>query len=162
MILSTYKQYVKAGGASTIEHFLVPARKHGWRVPGFDFGHFEYDRLIAYYRSLYGPDAVLALPYEQFVGDGRGFVETIADGSPGGLCRSKLSARMPFTALVTRPRFALSGTADSRLAELLRAAKRPESRTTARVEGDFQLAKRLRSSLCSSPATRARLLATWS
>jgi hypothetical protein len=29
-------------------------------VPGFDFRHLEYNRLINYYRSLFGPDAETA------------------------------------------------------------------------------------------------------
>jgi hypothetical protein len=77
MIVSTYKQYVKAGGACTLSRFLDPPPK--WRIPAFDFGHFEYDRLIRYYRSLYGREAVLALPYEQFVEDRRAFVQSIAE-----------------------------------------------------------------------------------
>ena len=38
----------------------------------------EYEHLLAYYHGLFGPDSVLALPYELLVRDGRGFVERIA------------------------------------------------------------------------------------
>jgi Sulfotransferase domain len=78
MIVSAYKQYVPAGGVSTIERFIA-ADPESRRVPRFDFGHFAYDRPIRYYRSLFGPDSVLVLPYEQFVGDGRGFVGAIGE-----------------------------------------------------------------------------------
>ena len=78
MIVSTYKQYVNAGGEARLEHFLQPAKQREWRVPGFDYRHFAYDRLIGHYSSLFGGDNVLVLPYEQFVRDARGFVEAIA------------------------------------------------------------------------------------
>ncbi len=93
MIVSTYKQYVKAGGACKLSRFLEPPPK--WRVPAFDFGHFEYDRLIGHYYSLFGRDAVLALPYEQFVEDGPTFVQRIAEfaGSP---IPPEVLERMPF------------------------------------------------------------------
>jgi hypothetical protein len=35
-------------------------RRQTWSVPGFDFRHLEYNRLINYYRSLFGPDAETA------------------------------------------------------------------------------------------------------
>ena len=78
MIVSTYKQYVKAGGACTLEQVLDPPTRQNWRVPWFDFRHFEYDHLIRRYHDLWGPENVLVLPYEQFIRDGRGFVERIA------------------------------------------------------------------------------------
>jgi len=78
MIVSTYKQYVKGGGVCTLEHFLEPATERGWRVPSFDYRHFEYDRLIAHYYRLYGKESVLVLPYERLVADARDFVATIA------------------------------------------------------------------------------------
>jgi Sulfotransferase family len=93
MIGSTYKQYVRAGGASKLTRFLEPPPK--WRRPAFDYGHFEYDRLIGYYYSLFGRDAVLVLPYEQFVEDGRTFVLRIAEfaGSP---IPPEVLERLPF------------------------------------------------------------------
>jgi hypothetical protein len=78
MIASTYTQYVKAGGAWSLPEFLDPPKKQNWRVPWFDFRHFEYDHLIRYYHSLWGAENVLVLPYERFARDGRGFVEEIA------------------------------------------------------------------------------------
>jgi len=78
MIVSAYKQYVPAGGVCTVERFIA-ADPESRRVPRFDFGHFAYDRLIRYYQSLFGPESVLVLPYEQFVRDGRGFVAAIGE-----------------------------------------------------------------------------------
>jgi Sulfotransferase family len=79
MIVSTYKQYVKAGGAASLRSFLEPADEQGFRVPTFDYEYFEYDRLLGYYRSLFGADSVLVLPYEQLVRDRREFVTRVAD-----------------------------------------------------------------------------------
>lgn len=78
MVVSTYKGYVQQGGAAPLEHFLEGRRSATFRVPGFDPAYLEYDRLIAYYRGLFGADNVLALAFDQFVEDGRGFVERIA------------------------------------------------------------------------------------
>ena len=78
MIVSTYKQYVREGGALSPTKFMTPPTSRSMRIPWFDFRHFEYDRLLAYYRSLFAPEAVLALTYEQFVADPRTFVAEIA------------------------------------------------------------------------------------
>jgi hypothetical protein len=78
MVVSTYKGYVQQGGAGPLEHFLE-GRRSTFRVPGFDPAYLEYDRLISYYRDLFGAEHVLALPFDRFVEEGRGFVERIAD-----------------------------------------------------------------------------------
>jgi hypothetical protein len=96
MVASTYKQYVKAGGSCSLKNFLDPDLQRGFRVPAFDYGHFEYDRLIAYYQSHYGPESVLALPYEHFVRDGRSFVERIAEFA-GRAVPEEVLERMPYT-----------------------------------------------------------------
>ena len=77
MIVSTYKQYVREGGALSPSKFMRPPTSRSLRVPWFDLRHFEYHHLLAHYRQLFGEDAVLALPYEQFVADPRSFVEQI-------------------------------------------------------------------------------------
>lgn len=109
MIASTYKQYVKAGGACTLRQFLNPNWRRGFRVPAFDYGHFEYDLLIAYYQSHYGAENVLALPYELFVGDGREFVEQIARFA-GRLVPDEVLASMPYTQRFNPGRSALGVT----------------------------------------------------
>lgn len=62
MVRSLYSQYVRAGGAMTLAAYLAP--HEDVRLPGFDPVYLEYDRLIARYRQLFGPQAVLVLPYE--------------------------------------------------------------------------------------------------
>ena len=95
IITSSYKQYVEAGGTCKPRQYLDPPKQE-WRVPHFDLGHFEYDRLIRYYHSLYGPEAVLALPYEQFVRDGPAFIRSIGEFA-GRPVPEEAIARMPFS-----------------------------------------------------------------
>jgi hypothetical protein len=78
MIVSTYKQYVREGGALPPRKFMLPPVSRSMRVPWFDLRHFEYHHLLSYYRQLFGPEAVLALTYEQFVADAPAFVAEIA------------------------------------------------------------------------------------
>ena len=78
MIVSTYKQYVKTGGTASIHGFLQPAKWQG-KIPTFRFDFFEYDRVIGYYRSLFGDDSVLALPYEYLVAERAAFVSQVAE-----------------------------------------------------------------------------------
>jgi hypothetical protein len=79
MILSTYKQYVYAGGPLPLHRFLDPPTYRRPRIPHFDHRHFEYHRLLALYQSLFGEQNVLALPYEGFQADPRAFVTSIAE-----------------------------------------------------------------------------------
>jgi hypothetical protein len=101
MILSTYKQYVRAGGAATLEQFLDPPRSKSRRVPWFDLRYFEYDRLIRYYRLLFGARCVLCLPFEQFVTDAPAFVSVIAEFAGRPLSADVL-AELPFDARTNR------------------------------------------------------------
>jgi hypothetical protein len=96
MVVSTVKQYLAAGGVLAVPRFLERTPEYGWRVPMFDFGHFEYDRLIRYYRSLYGDENVLGLPYEQFTRDARGFVSAIARFAGRPVSEQTLD-RLPYT-----------------------------------------------------------------
>jgi len=77
MIRSVYKQYVLAGGPCTFPKFVDGPEDPNARVPQFDLGFYQYDRLLRHYRSRFGDGNVLALPYEQFVRDPPGFVEAI-------------------------------------------------------------------------------------
>ncbi|UUY05662.1 sulfotransferase [Svornostia abyssi] len=77
MIASTYKQYVKAGGAMPLRLFLQPPLHRRPRVPAFDLEHFAYHRLLAHYRELFGDDRVLALPYERLREDPLAFAATV-------------------------------------------------------------------------------------
>ena len=97
MIVSTYKQYIREGGALRLWGFMNPPTSKSMRVPWFDLRHFEYHHLLAYYRQLFGPDAVLALTYEQFVADAPAFVAEIARFA-GRPLSSDVLASLPFEA----------------------------------------------------------------
>jgi hypothetical protein len=77
MIVSTYKQYVKAGGPCSLRRFLAPPRSRSMRVPWFDLAYFEYEHLLRHYQALFGEERVLALAFEQFVRDAPSFVQAI-------------------------------------------------------------------------------------
>lgn len=62
MIVSTYGQYVKAGGPCSIERYLNGFQK----FPSFTFSHFKYCRLIKYYYELFGKENVAIYLYEDF------------------------------------------------------------------------------------------------
>jgi sulfotransferase family protein len=76
-ISSNYKRYVRAGGTGSLAQFVFPPTSSNLRVPLFDFRHFEYHHLIRRYQKLFGADAVLVLPFEQFRADPRTFVTEI-------------------------------------------------------------------------------------
>ena len=76
-IVSIWKGYVQQGGALPLGRFVDPPTSKSRRVPQFDWRFFEYDRLVAYYRGLFGAENVLAMALEQFVADGRSYVERI-------------------------------------------------------------------------------------
>jgi sulfotransferase family protein len=78
IIASTYKQYVRHGGAVGVRDFLEPKRNPAMHVPWFHFGHFEYHHLIGYYQTLFGADRVLVLAFEQFTSDPQAFVAQIS------------------------------------------------------------------------------------
>ncbi len=99
MLLSTYKQYVKAGGAMPLPRFLDPPVYRRPRIPPFDLRHFEYHRLLACYGELFGRERVLALPYERLARDGLGMVAAIAAFAGARPAPGALEA-LPFAARV--------------------------------------------------------------
>lgn len=64
IIESSYKEYVKSGGPSSLWNYLNPPLPK--RIPYFDFDHYKYHRLINYYFQLFGSANILVLPFEQF------------------------------------------------------------------------------------------------
>lgn len=77
-VLSTYRQYVKAGGPWSLRQFLDPPIDTRTRIRLFDLSHFAYHRLIRTYQRLYGEERVLVLPYELLRSEPRRFVTSIA------------------------------------------------------------------------------------
>jgi hypothetical protein len=65
LIRSLYKSWITWGMPQSIEEILCPAIPD--LAPQFRLEYLEFDRLIDYYQSLFGPERVLALPYEGFL-----------------------------------------------------------------------------------------------
>ena len=84
MLVSSYRQYVRVGGSSTMTEFVQ-------RQPGFDavcrLDFFEYDQIIGYYQELFGPSNVLVLPYELLRQDRQEFIQRVLGlvGMEGGV-----------------------------------------------------------------------------
>jgi hypothetical protein len=64
LIQSMYSQHITAGGVESLRHFLSKPEPWCGRRPTFAFEHYEFDKLIGFYRDLFGSDRVLALPLE--------------------------------------------------------------------------------------------------
>ncbi len=79
MILSSYKQYVRVGGTSSLKRYLHPPEMGKPRVPLFRLDYFRYDRLVSYYRDLFGAERVLAMPFEHLKQDAAAFTKRICD-----------------------------------------------------------------------------------
>ncbi len=81
MIAAAYQQYVKGGGTYSIgrylfaRNYLAGASSENAKIPRFTFDHFEYDRLIALYRSEFGAENVHVFLFEEFRKDSRAFLE---------------------------------------------------------------------------------------
>ena len=76
MMASVYMQYLKRGGTLPARAFFAGEPVGGYF--GFDPAHFEYDRLVALYHALFGPENVLVLPLEAILRDQAGAVSQIA------------------------------------------------------------------------------------
>lgn len=64
---SVYMQYLSRGGTMTPAQFFAGASEPGYF--GFDPAHFEYDRLVHHYQSLFGRDNVLVVLQEALQAD---------------------------------------------------------------------------------------------
>ena len=95
MILSAYKQYVRAGGTCSLQHYLEVPTRGAERMPWFQLSHFAYHRLIGYYQSLFGAEQVLVLPFEFFVREPQEFVTRLVDFC-GSIGTAEQIAALPF------------------------------------------------------------------
>jgi hypothetical protein len=96
MILSCYKQYLKYGGACSLQDYVNAKRDH--RLPLFSQAHFRYHRLIAHYRTLFGASRVLVQPYEKFRSDPASYVRALA-----GFCGIEVPDELPYGDRVNVP-----------------------------------------------------------
>lgn len=76
MIASVYMQYLRRGGTLSPAAFFSGETIGGFF--GFDASHFEYDRLVALYQSLFGAGNVLVMPQERIARDQAAAVAEIA------------------------------------------------------------------------------------
>ena len=88
-IRSWYAYYLLCGGTCSLSQFIDPLLR-AYRIPHFDRNFFAYDRLIEYYRSLFGEDRVLVLPYENFRASPESQVRAIVD-----FCEEEFEIRIP-------------------------------------------------------------------
>jgi hypothetical protein len=89
-ILSTYYQFIRAGGTDSLSRFL--RRHYDGNRPGFSPYSFRYVDLISYYRQLFTPERVLVLPYELFRDDSRAFLKRLGTFISVDLSRVSLKA----------------------------------------------------------------------
>ena len=67
LLPSVYMQYVSRGGTMSCRQFFERQIPLGYF--GFDAKHFEYDRLVARYQTLFGTENVYVLPQESLKAD---------------------------------------------------------------------------------------------
>lgn len=76
MLDSLYKQYLAQGGIGSVKSFL------GLRPAGrthFSLNYLRYDRVVGYYRSLFGEDSVYVCLYEQLLESPDAFLRRLSD-----------------------------------------------------------------------------------
>jgi hypothetical protein len=84
MIAACYQQYVRGGGTHSAQRYLWPgdwlrgAEALPFKAPRFSFDHFEYDRVVAHYRALFGRERVHVFPFEALQRDTAGLLARFA------------------------------------------------------------------------------------
>jgi hypothetical protein len=79
MLESFYSQYVSDGGVLPFSKLIRPMSRVLRRAPEFDIDYLCYDNLVGCYRSLFGADRVLVLPFELLTSDPARFVRRIGE-----------------------------------------------------------------------------------
>lgn len=78
MIESEYLQLLQEGGLADLDS-LLDFQPTLSSMPGFDLGHYEYDRLADRYMELLGRDRVRLFEFRAFTSDPAGFLDRVAD-----------------------------------------------------------------------------------
>jgi hypothetical protein len=116
MILSSYSQHVRQGGTEPIELLMAGAgRYHPW----------HYDRVVSAYRSRFGRDKVILLPYELLARDSAAFLEALAGRlgiDPGPMPAGRVNPSLAPHELAWYPRLAAAARRLPPLARPLRRA----------------------------------------
>lgn len=69
ILLSSYREFIKLGGTSTLETFIGSGQEKPGFAPICQFDHFKYHLLVEYYRQLFGAERLLVLPFEYLNAD---------------------------------------------------------------------------------------------
>jgi hypothetical protein len=83
LLRATYAQYVSGGGTFAARRYFAThdyvrgALTRPYKAPAFEFEHFEFDRLIALYQNLFGPEQVHVYPFE-WLSEPQRFLGTMA------------------------------------------------------------------------------------
>ena len=77
MIESEYLQLVQEGTPARLRDLLA-FRPRFATVPGFDLGHYEYDRLADRYVELFGAERVRIFEFRSVIGDPQRFLDELA------------------------------------------------------------------------------------
>jgi len=97
MILSTYTQYVRAGGVRSLRRYFHPPERGSRRLPQFDFRYFDYAPLVECYINLFGKEQVKVLPYEWLSEAPERFLrEILSFAGLFNLRRAALLSSLPF------------------------------------------------------------------
>lgn len=86
LLPSLYMQYLRRGGTMPAGAFFAGTDEPGYF--GFSPEHFDFDRLVARYQALFGPEAVLVVAQEEVARDPAAVAARLArfagnDGFPG-------------------------------------------------------------------------------
>lgn len=73
-IESAYKQYVKRGGTCGFKRWIFNRRK---TVPSFSLDYFRYEKLIGYYKLIFGNQRVYVYCYEDLRKNPKGLVDKL-------------------------------------------------------------------------------------
>ena len=74
MIKSAYNQFLRAKGSYSIEEYLQNPKTNK-----FSFNHLQYDKIISYYKAVFGKEKILVLPYELLSSDPHKYLTTVFD-----------------------------------------------------------------------------------
>ncbi|MCB1616822.1 MAG: sulfotransferase [Pseudomonadales bacterium] len=99
LMRSLYKTFITWGMPHSIDRLLNPVDAN--LSPQFNLDFMRFDSLVSYYRSLYGDDQVLVLPYEMFVTEPTVFLERLLHYA-GVSNAAELIGKLPLTRRMNR------------------------------------------------------------
>ena len=93
---SIYGEYLRYGHASPLEAFMAGDSGNALVQPIVDDTYYEWDRVLAFYREVFGERSVLMVPMEAVVGDAPAMAATLGEFLNRPLqCRHDAEMRAP-------------------------------------------------------------------